>query len=58
MRKRGIAILMALALATTPVVGTSQNTLAVKAAAQQTNVNLIKNGDFNNGTAEWNYFTT
>ena len=53
MRKRGIAILMALALATSPVVGTSQNTLAVK-AAQQTNVNLIKNGDFNNGTADWN----
>ncbi len=57
MRKRGIAILMALALATSPVVGTSQNTFAVK-AAQQTNVNLIKNGDFNNGTADWNYFTT
>ena len=50
MRKRGIAVLMAIALATSPVVGTTTSNLTVK-AAEQTKKNLISKTD-------WNYFTT
>ncbi|SET30423.1 glycoside hydrolase family 9 protein [[Clostridium] polysaccharolyticum] len=60
MRKRGLAVLAALALAAAPVAGPVQGTIAVKAAQQQqqpTNTNLITNGNLNNGLADWNYFT-
>nr|AUK47910.1 cellobiohydrolase [Clostridium sp.] len=56
MRKRGLAVVVALVLAATPVMGTLQSNLVVK-ADQQTNTNLLANGNFNSGLSDWDYFT-
>ena len=58
MRKRSIALLMALALTASPVVGNPANFTVKAAQQQQLNTNLLKNGSFNNGMTDWDYFTT
>lgn len=56
MRKRGLAVIVALALAVSPVMGGGYSHSVVK-AEQQVNSNLISNGDFSSGTSGWDYFT-